>query len=106
MVLDFALRQGWTYRKSPGLTIEKVMALKAGAKSLADLKGMVFGDLLKVEPVRIDEHEPLKAEIEAFLHAVRSRTRPVVSGEDGMRALRLAHQVMDRIRERLLRSGR
>jgi len=101
MVLDFALRQGWTYRKSPGLTIEKVMALRAGAKSIADLKGLVFGDLLKVEPVEITEHEPLKAELAAFLLAVRTRSRPVVSGEDGMRALRLALQVMDGIRERL-----
>jgi predicted dehydrogenase len=101
MVLDFALRQGWTYRKSPDLTIEKVMALRAGAKSLADLKGVVFGDLLKVEPVQISEEEPLKAELSSFLEAVRGRTRPVVSGEDGFRALRLALEITAKIRERL-----
>ena len=103
MVLDFALRQGWTYRKSPGLTLEKVMALKAGAKNLADLKGAVFGDLLQVEPVHISESEPLKAELDSFLNAVRTKGRPVVSGEDGLRALRLALQVVDCIRERLAR---
>jgi predicted dehydrogenase len=104
MVLDFALRQGWTYRKSPGLTIEKVMELKKGAKSIADLKDIVFGDLLKVEPVQITEHEPLKAELQSFLAAVRERRPPVVSGEDGMRALRLAFEVMEKIRERLAKS--
>jgi predicted dehydrogenase len=103
MVLDFALRQGWTYRKSPDLTLEKVMRLKAGAKNLADLKDVVFGDLLRVEPVRISEHEPLKAELEAFLDCVRRGTRPVVSGEDGFRALRLALEITGKIRERLAR---
>jgi predicted dehydrogenase len=101
MVLDFALKQGWTYRKSPDLTLERVMALKAGAKSLADLKGVVFGDLLKVEPVQISEQEPLKAEIASFLDAVRNGTRPPVSGEDGFRALRLALDITAKIRERL-----
>ena len=103
MVLDFAARQGWTYRKGPDLTVEKVMSLKTGAKSIADLKGLVFGDLLRVEPVAITEHEPLKAELEAFLNAVRTGSRPVVSGEDGMRALRLALEVGEKIRERLAR---
>ena len=103
MVLDFALRQGWTYRKGPDLTVERVMAMKAGAKSLADLKGQVFGDLVRVEPVKIGEHEPLKAELEAFLHAVRTGGRPPVSGEDGLRALRLALEVVEKIRERLAR---
>jgi len=98
MVLDFALKQGWVYRKSPGLTLEAVARLKAEAKSLADLKGLVFGDLLKVEPVPIDDHEPLVAELTSFLEAVRTRGRPVVSGEDGLRAVRLALQVVEAIR--------
>ncbi|MHC4822011.1 MAG: Gfo/Idh/MocA family oxidoreductase [Planctomycetota bacterium] len=99
MVLDFAEKKGWTYRKSPELTLEKVMAMKAGAASLADLKGAVFGDLLKVEPVQIEEHEPLKAELSSFLEAVRTGGRPVVTGEDGLRALKLALQVIESIRE-------
>ena len=105
MVLDFALRQGWTYRKSPGLTLERVMRLKEGAETLADLKDVVFGDLLRVEPVRITEHEPLRAELASFLDAVRHRTRPVVSGEEGMAALRLALRVTEKIREGLPRRG-
>jgi predicted dehydrogenase len=99
MVLDFALRKGWTYRKSPDPTLERLMSLKAGARDLADLKDVVFGDLLRVEPVAITGEEPLQAEIASFVDAVRGGTRPVVSGEDGFRALRLALQVVARIRE-------
>ncbi len=105
MVLDFAEKKGWTYRKSPDLTLERVMALKAGAKSLADLKGAVFGDLLRVEPVEIEDHEPLRAELAAFLGAVRTGGTPVVSGEDGLRALRLALRVLEGIAGNAARWG-
>jgi predicted dehydrogenase len=105
MVLDFAARQGWTYRKAPGLTLERVMAMRAGAKSLADLKDAVFGELLRVEPVTIEEHEPLRAELQSFLDAVRTGGRPVVSGEDGLRALRLALAVLEDIRRNAAVAG-
>lgn len=39
---------------------------------------------------RIQAGEPLKAEIEAFLNAVRTRSAPAVSLEDGRKALQLA----------------
>ncbi len=43
------------------------------------------------------EREPLRLQAEAFLEAVVRRTRPVVSGEDGRRALALAHAVLARM---------
>jgi predicted dehydrogenase len=43
--------------------------------------------------------EPLRAENEAFLQCVRERTRPIVSGEDGLEAVELALRVRDAIDE-------
>jgi predicted dehydrogenase len=43
--------------------------------------------------------EPLRLQIEAFSRAVRERSRPVVPGEDGRRALALALAILDRIAE-------
>lgn len=43
----------------------------------------------------VQNGEPLKAEIAAFVSAVRSGSRPVVSAEDGLRALELAHRIDD-----------
>lgn len=37
--------------------------------------------------------EPLRAELEAFLHCVRDRTRPIVAAEDGLEAVDLALRV-------------
>ncbi|MDE3179630.1 MAG: Gfo/Idh/MocA family oxidoreductase [Acidobacteriota bacterium] len=43
--------------------------------------------------------EPLRSEIEAFLHSVRTRTPPLAGGEAGRLALELAGQVMSCIQE-------
>jgi len=45
----------------------------------------------------ITAEEPLLAEINAFLQAVRSRSRPVVSLKDGMRALELGLAILEEI---------
>ena len=45
------------------------------------------------EPVRVPREEPLQAELAAFVRAVRTRERPVVSGEDGLRALAVAEEI-------------
>lgn len=51
------------------------------------------------------KREPLLAEIEHFLDSVRARTRPIVSGEDGRRALALAMDVLSKIRQHADRAG-
>lgn len=45
---------------------------------------------LELGKVEVKHGEPLRLELEAFLHAVRSGTPPGVSGEDGLRALEIA----------------
>ena len=52
-------------------------------------------------PVSIVKKEPLRAELESFLQCVRDRTRPLVSGEDGVAAVALAKQVGAAIEESL-----
>jgi len=47
--------------------------------------------------------EPLRAEIESFLQAVAERSRPVVSGDDGRRALSLALRTLEQIHEHTVR---
>ena len=51
------------------------------------------------EKLETHPEEPLRAELRAFLHAVRSRTTPRVDGLAGRRALELASRVMAGILE-------
>lgn len=57
------------------------------------------------QPLSVVNREPLLAEIEAFVEAVQQRAKPVVTGEDGRRALALAIDVLDKIRVHSLHAG-
>lgn len=48
---------------------------------------------IALEKPKVEAREPLRAEIESFLDAVRRRSKPVVSLEDGRRALEVALQI-------------
>jgi predicted dehydrogenase len=54
---------------------------------------------IKVGKPPVTSEEPLHAELKSFLHAVRQRSTPVVPIADGRRALALALEITDSIRE-------
>jgi predicted dehydrogenase len=49
------------------------------------------------QPLPVAKDEPLRLEVEAFLDAVRTRSRPLVPGEDGLRALGAARDIIAKI---------
>ncbi|WP_035347190.1 Gfo/Idh/MocA family protein [Edaphobacter aggregans] len=60
---------------------------------------------LSLNKVQVEQGEPLRLEIAAFLSAVRERSRPVVSGEDGRAALALALEINVAIHAHAERAG-
>ncbi len=74
--IDFQTRQGMISRRSA----------EAGKRPTVQVTHLQGGD-----------EEPLKLQLESFLHAVDTGTRPVVSGEDGAAAVAVAHQVLQAI---------
>lgn len=50
------------------------------------------GDVLDIE---VETHEPLKAQLDAFVRAVRTGERPYVDGEDGAWAVRIATALLE-----------
>src|SRR5262249_5830215 len=59
--------------------------------TLALFRGVEEGDVIKL---RVNKTEPLERELRAFISAVAEHTPPLVSGEDGRRALMLAHGLL------------
>jgi predicted dehydrogenase len=51
------------------------------------------------QPLPVTKDEPLRLEIEAFLEAVRNRSRPPASGDEGLRALEIALAILGKIEE-------
>ena len=77
--LDYLDQEAWSYRLVEGEGRPTIVRKRLNAEN----------------------EEPLKRELEDFLEAVVSRRSPRVSGEDGLKALRLAHWVMTAIAESL-----
>ncbi len=73
------------------LTFHQNASADAHWETFGQLQGVVEGN---ATAIRIDGGEPLVAELAAFAAAVRDGTPPVVSGEDGLAALRLARAVV------------
>jgi predicted dehydrogenase len=60
---------------------------------------------LSLNKVQVEPGEPLRLEIVSFLDAVRTRATPVVSGEDGRAALKLALEINAAIHVHAQRAG-
>jgi len=48
-----------------------------------------------IERPAVESSEPLKRELQSFADAVRERTTPRITGEDGLRAMSLAREISD-----------
>lgn len=53
---------------------------------------------LAEEDIKIQKNDTLLEEVKAFLHCVAARKHPLVSGEDGRRALQVAQRIQDALR--------
>jgi predicted dehydrogenase len=56
------------------------------------------------EQPEIKEVNALKYELELFVNSVIAQKNPVVSGEDGLRALRVAETIIQKIKESKINS--
>jgi predicted dehydrogenase len=72
----------------------KLYRLKGEPRGVLDLAKMV-----DYREPKIDKTEPLKAELEAFVRCLADKTEPVVTGEDGLRALEVAGRILEAIAE-------
>jgi predicted dehydrogenase len=73
--------------------------------SLAEMAGSHPSAGLSLKKITVEPGEPLRLEIASFLHSVRTRTPPTVSGEDGRAALALALEINQAIAAHSQRAG-
>jgi len=48
--------------------------------------------------IEVGSHDPLEEEVRSFVNAVRTRSKPVVSGEDGRKSLALAVEILQKMK--------
>ena len=92
--LDFQASQGLLVRKQPGWDLKALDVDSIDRTKVGDLFQFVFQGLLKLEEYKLDDGNPLRDELAAFLACVQSREEPLVRGEDGVAAVRAAEKVL------------
>lgn len=103
--IDCAAGTATRLRKGDAFRVAERKLADASPETLAELKEVDFTRLVEAERLPVEPAEPLKAEIESFVRAVRSGAEPEVTGQDGLAAVRIAANVVGLIRERLKRLG-
>ena len=92
--LDFQTGEGLVIRKNPGWDLQNLPVDQIDRTQVGDLWKYVFEGLLSVQQFKLDDGNPLKEELASFLQCVRDRSKPRVSGEDGVAAVAAAQQVI------------
>ena len=70
------------------------------ATKRAAAQGLAFAPGFPLEKIEIRDAEPLREEIGALIHAVRGEDGAQVTGDEGLRALRLAERILADLRAR------
>lgn len=95
--VDYQNKHGVAVTRDANIDIIS-MARERKVDDLAELANLDFGEMVKVEPLHIDDIEPLRAQLESFLDSVRTRTPPEVTAADGMAAVRLATRIVEAVK--------
>ena len=90
------------YRKKAGFgEVAEKLKDASNLKVMLEMRKLAYGDLVEVEKLKLDAVEPLKLELASFTSAVRDDRAPEVTGEDGVRAVRVAAAVVADLRKNL-----
>ena len=95
--LDFQSSKGTAIRKNPGWEFGDLDLSKVDRGEIGDLWKFVFEGLLSVEEYSLDSGNPLQEELRGFLVSVQDRSVPQVPGSEGLAAVRVAEQILERI---------
>lgn len=92
--LDFAARKGTLIRPSDRLRQGHLDLEGLDLTQPAAIQEHVFGKMLRVDHVESEPCDQLTLELSDFVRAVVAGVRPRVTGEDALRVLRVAEQIL------------
>jgi predicted dehydrogenase len=95
--LDYQKRYGLVARRTPNIDAIRGAISKIRAGEIDDLSQLNFAELVNIEELQIDDVEPLRAELDSFVDAAVKKTKPIVTGEDGLAAVELATKIVQAI---------
>jgi predicted dehydrogenase len=95
--IDYQKKIGLLARRSGNLEAIRDAVARIRRGEIDDVSQLDFADLVSVEELAIDDIEPLRAELESFICAVRDKTKSQVPAEDGLAAVELASRIVQAV---------
>jgi len=96
--MDYHKKSGIAVRLDDNLDLIRI-ARERNFDDLSQMQHMDFGSMINVEPLVVEDVDPLRAQIESFLSSVRTGAAPAVSAEDGFAAVEMAERITDAVRQ-------
>ncbi len=96
--MDYQKKSGVAIKLADNLDLIR-MAKERNFEDLSQMQALDFGSMLKVEPLAVDDVEPLRAEIGSFMESVRTGHGSGVSAEEGYAAVELAERITTAVRD-------
>ena len=97
--LDYREQKGYYYRLAREGEQESSFLKKLLTAKDSTIVSQFGGKRVVREPVPIVQEEPLKVELESFVHCVKKKQAPVVTGESARQAIELALEITRQIQE-------
>ncbi|MCC6661989.1 MAG: Gfo/Idh/MocA family oxidoreductase [Phycisphaerales bacterium] len=95
--IDYATKSGTIIRRRANDV--QMQEIRDQLRSGADLTSLNWHELVNVEPLVIDDAEPIVMEIKSFLEAVRSGRRPPIDADAGLANVRTAERIVRAIHD-------
>ena len=89
---DFVARSGTVVRKTANAA--KLDEVRGKLRAGEDLSGLNFLELVSIDQLAVGAGEPLRLQLDEFLAAVRTGSRPQVDAEAGFAAVRTAERIV------------
>lgn len=99
--LDYVAKTGMRISLQEGYDRGKIDFQELARQEAAEGPYPIFRKFLKIDQLEIADEEPLKNELAAFVHAVRTDSEPVVTGDHGLQAIEVASRIQESIRRSL-----
>ncbi len=95
--VDYAAKTGTIIRRTANeIQMREVHEQLRQGRDLTDLN---WSELVNIEPLVIDDQEPIVSEIEAFLEAVRTGEPPEINAEAGLANVATAQRIVEAIQQ-------
>ena len=92
--LDYQKKYGIVVKRSGNLEALRDVVARLRRGEIEDLSQLDYRQIVQVEELTIDDAEPARAQLDAFIAAFKGQAPVPVSGSDGLAAVELAERIV------------